>query len=295
MTIQVTQERKRILTPEVQEQLELSAEERINIIKKGIWVQYPLANKLMKFLEDLSTQPKRPRMEGRTIIGPTNNGKTSIIQEFIDIQRQKRGYSDDSVYEYIYVEAPEIPSVKSLYIEILSACNISVKAGTAEQLKQKVLQVLRNLNVKMLFLDEIHNFLNAQNERIMSQCRNALKGLSNRLQIPIILIGTEDAEEVLKGDSQVLNRYKIIRLHEWKKDQNFLLLLQAFEQALPLKKASNLYKKEISSKIYDLSKGILGTIATLLQESAIEAILTGTERITLEIINKLHDDKFAKF
>jgi hypothetical protein len=129
----------------------------------------------------------------------------------------------------------------------------------------------------------------------MSQCRNALKGLSNRLQIPIILIGTEDAEEVLKGDSQVLNRYKIIRLHEWKKDQNFLLLLQAFEQAIPLKKASNLHTKEISSKIYDLSKGILGNIATLLQESAIEAILTGTERITLEIINKLHDDKFAKF
>jgi len=295
MTVQATQERKRILAPRVQEQLELSAEERIIIIKQGIWVQYPFASELIKFLEDLSTQPKRPRMEGRTIIGPTGNGKTSIIQEFIDIQRQKRGYSDDSKYEYLYAEAPEIPSVKSLYIEILSACNMSVKAGTAEQLKQKVLQVLWDLNVKMLFLDEIHNFLEAQNERIMSQCRNALKGLSNRLQIPIILIGTENAEEVLKGDSQVLKRYKIIKLNEWKKDQSFLLLLQAFEQALPLKKASNLHRKEVSSKIYDLSKGTLGTIANIIQESAIDAILTGTERITLEIINKLHDDKFAKF
>lgn len=282
---------------EVKNILELPDKARIKIIKKGIWVQYPLADKLISHLEELLYQPKRPRMEGRGIIGDTNNGKTSIVQEFIDIQKRKSGNKDDDFYDILYVEAPEVPSVKSLYIEILTECNLkhSTKTGTTEQLKQKMLKALRDLNVKMLFIDEIHNLLSAQNERILQQCLNALKGLSNRLQIPIILVGTEEAEGVIKSDGQILSRYRIIRLNKWKKDKSFLLLLKSFEKALPLRKPSNLHNSEISKMMYELSEGILGNISIIIRESAIEAIKTGEERITTRIIKILHENIFAKF
>lgn len=268
---------------------------RIDIVLKGVWVRYPKADEFIRFLEKLSRQPKRPRMEGRLIVGPTNNGKTSIIQEFIHLQKDRNGYDDASFYEYLYVETPEIPSVKALYTEIGTKCNHPNLSGTAEQLKLRVLRTLKDLKVKMLFIDEIHNLLTAQNERILNQCRNALKGLSNRLQIPIILIGTEEAEDVLQGDPQVLNRYPIIRLHPWKNDNDFRLLLHAFETQLPLQKASNLHNITLAKKIYDLSDGILGNVSTIVRESAIEALERGTERITLKIINELQEGNFAPF
>lgn len=203
----------RDLTPEALQALEKTAKERLKIISEGIWVQYPKADEIIKILERISRQPRTIRMRGRMIVGPTGNGKTTTIQEFIERQKRESRYEGSPDYEYLYVEMPEVPSVKALYIEILSTCNIIPKYGTAEQHKHRVLETLRGLKVKILFIDEIHNLLSAQNERILTQCRNALKGLSNRLRIPIILIGTEDALNVIEGDPQVKNRYPPLRLN----------------------------------------------------------------------------------
>lgn len=283
------------ISPKLKKLISAPNEIRIELIMKGIWVKYDLEQELEKFLESLDKQPKRPRMMGRTIIGPTNNGKTSIIKQFITNQKKKQGNKETNNYEYLYVLAPTTPSVKSLYIRILSACNFPIGAGTAEQLWQKVLQGLRDLNVRMVFIDEIHNLLAAQNERIITQCRNVLKDLSNNLQIPIILIGTEEASKVLKGDPQVLNRFPIVNLERWKNDRTFRKLLNSFEMGLLLKKSSNLSGGKIRDRIYDLSEGLLGNVAIIITEASLEAIKSGEEKITLNIINKLHQSKFARF
>jgi len=285
------------LITSIQSQLDLPAHKRIEIIEKGIWVRYPLADELIDHLERLLNQAKRPRMLGRSLIGATGNGKTTIIQAFMDIQKKKQGIDKEDSYEFLYVEAPEVPSVKSLYLQILSAINMpkTAKKGTAEQLKDIVIEKLGDLDVKMLFIDEIHNFLQAQSDRIIQQCLNVLKGLSNRLKIPIILIGTEEAEKVIRRDSQVLSRYRIIRLSKWKLDKSFQTLLNTFERVLPLKNESNLHKKTIAKLIYQLSGGVLGEVANIITESAIEAISRGTERISYKLITDLHKDKFAPF
>ena len=49
---------------------------------------------------------------------------------------------------------------------------------------------------------------------------------------------------------------------------------------MPLKKASNIFAPQIIDKIYEISEGILGNVAVIVKESAIEAIETGTEKIT---------------
>lgn len=54
-------------------------------------------------------------------------------------------------------------------------------------------------------------------------------------------------------------------------------------------------EKEISDRIYELSGGVIGGIATLITECAIEAIKRKSERITMEIINDLYENTFARF
>lgn len=270
---------------EVISRLEASKEKRIDYISDWTWISYPKANEYIRELERTRRQKKFIRMRGAMLIGPTAIGKTSLIQEFIDIHTDP--IDKTRKWEYLYVETPEKPSIKALYTEILSRCNIYAKWGTSEQLKQRVILTLKNLNVKMLFIDEIHNLLTAQSERILTQCRNALKGLSNRLQIPIILIGTELAKEVIEGDPQVKNRYPVFELTPWENDEDFESLLYTLESKLPLRKASNIFIHPIRNKIYEFSKGILGNVAIIVKESAIEAIENGTEKITLGIIEKL--------
>lgn len=273
--------------------LEESKEKRIDFILDWTWVSYPKANEYIKELERACRQKRSIRMRGAMLIGPTAIGKTSLIQEFMD--RHRDPTDNARRWEFLYVEAPEKPSIKALYMEILSRCNIYAKWGTAEQLKQRVIQTLKDLNVKMLFIDEIHNLLTAQSERIKTQCRNALKGLSNRLQIPIILVGTDEAKEVIEGDPQVKNRYPIFEMTPWENDEDFESLLYTLESRMPLRKASNIFISPILDKIHEISEGILGNIAIIVKESAIEAIETGKEKITLGIIEKLRKKGVFQF
>ncbi len=282
------------LDEEVIEILSAEKYKRMDYILDWTWVQYPKAEEFLKELNRARRQKKSVRMRGAMIIGQTNIGKTSLIQEFIDSNSNPNDKTKK--YEYLFVEAPEKPSIKALYLEILSRFNIQASWGTAEQLKQRVIRVLKDKNVKMLFIDEIHNLLTAQSTRILTQCRNAFKGLSNRLQIPIILIGTEDAKEVMDGDPQVRNRYPIFELTPWEKDdEEFQSLLYTLESKLPLRKASNIFISPILDKIYELSYGVLGNVAVIVKESALEAIERGTEKITLKIIEDLRKKGLFQF
>ena len=282
------------LAPPLLESVDLPSEKRIGLIEKGLWIKYPLAQDLMNFLEDLDNQPRRPRMMGRALVGPTGNGKTSIIQQFIQYQLKKQNL-DSNCKKYLYVPMPPNPTIKTLYIRILSACNFEIIRGTAEELWQKVLRGLNDLGVRMIFIDEIHNLLNSQNDRVLSQCRDVLKDISNSLMIPIVLIGTEKAEAVLKSDQQVLSRYPIIRLNQWKNNKAFRQLLSTFERGIRLRNPSHLEQPEIANRIYEISEGIIGGVAEIVTGCAIEAIKNGTEQITLELINTLHSSNFSRF
>lgn len=278
----------------------LTEEQKRRIFKyqRGVWIEHPDAMAILEILQGLYEQPKKPRMKGMTLVGPTNNGKTSIILEFIDMHRKMAGIrKNQPFYEILYVEAPEKASIKSLYFEILSVCSMPkmAKSGTAMQLKSNMIDVLKRLKVKMLFIDEIHNLLTSQTPRILDECLNALKGLSNRLRIPIVLVGTKEAEEVIKSQDQVENRYRMLHLPKWRNNKRFQLLLATFEKELDLKYESKIYQKEIRDEIFDLSGGILGEVAYIIQECAIEAVKSGKEKITRALIDVLHRARFPKF
>lgn len=275
----------RDLNEEILEVVHFSPQERIDFISDWTWVLYPRAHEYIIELKRALRQKKSVRMRGLMLIGETNIGKTSLIQEFID---QNTDLSDKShEWDFLYVEAPENPSIKALYIEILSACRVTAIWGTTEQLKQRVITCLRELDVRMLFIDEIHNLLTAQSNRVLVQCRNAFKGLSNRLQIPIVLIGTKEAKQVISGDPQVRNRYPVFELLPFENDDDFETLLYTLESRLPLHKASYLYINPLRDTVFELSRGLLGNASIIIKESAIEAIERGSEHINLNIIEDL--------
>jgi len=265
-------------------------DERATLLENGILIEHPHMQRACKILDHLADQPKRPRMEGKSFIGPTNNGKSFTVDFWINERRKKE--KNSSKFDYVHVDLPEIPSVKSLYSEILIKLHLPINAiaGTAEQLKHKVTRLFSELHVKMLFIDEVHNLLGAQSERIKAQCLNALKGLSNRLQIPIVLIGTDAAADVIKSDTQVLNRFRIINFKPWEKGEDFDTLLNTFEANLHLRNPSNLSSPKLSTYILKVSEGKIGEISTLLSKAAIKAIERGTEKLTLDLLKETYEE-----
>jgi hypothetical protein len=147
------------------------------------------------------------------------------------------------------------------------------------------MHLLRECHVKMLILDEIHNLLagTAIKQRLIM---NMLKTLGNELLIPLIGVGTQDAAQILHHDPQHASRFDVIDLPKWELNKEFRSLLKSFEARLPLKNPSELYSREKATLLYSISSGNLGDLHRLLIECTTTAIESGSEEITLEIINQ---------
>jgi len=59
-----------------------SPEARIRRIRTDRWIAYSRAEEALSAMEELLTFPQRTRMPNLLLVGPTNNGKTMIIEKF---------------------------------------------------------------------------------------------------------------------------------------------------------------------------------------------------------------------
>jgi len=109
-----------------------------------------------------------------------------------------------------------------------------------------------------------------------------LKYLANDLQLCIVLVGTADATLALQGDTQMNSRFSPFELVRWQVNDEFRRFLAAFEQVIPLRKASDLAQREILEFVHAYSGGLTGEIARLINEAAEYAIMDRSEMIKME-------------
>ena len=268
------------LSPPAQIVAMLSVEERIKRIRAERWIGYGSANQALMALEELFTWPERVRMQNMLLIGPTNNGKSMIIEKF---RRQHLPYiSEDGSKEVIPVlvmQMPSDPSVARFYTMLLYAMNVPmVGRRRVPDLEILALRFMKETNVKMLVIDELHNIL-AGGSSVRNEFLNLLRFLGNTLRIPVIGVGTEDAYRAIRIDDQLENRFKPFILPRWKDGDELMSLLASFKVSIPLQRSSDFHSREIARYILARTEGTIGEITTLLTYAAIVAIETGEEAI----------------
>lgn len=260
--------------------IQKSNQERLDFLYKDKWVPYSRAVEILNELNRLLHMPKKLRMPNMLLYGETNNGKSSIVERFY--RMHMRSDQEEAVhFPIISVLAPDGPDLNAFYSEILYSMMVpyASTAKTANKLEH-VHYYFEKTGVRMLIVDEIHNILSGTVSR-QKAFMNALKNLSNALQIPIVLVGIKDALRATSTDSQISNRFTPVYLPQWKVDEEYVNLLASLEILLPLRKPSNLAStKELALEIYNQTNGYIGEIITLVSLAAEKAIQNGTERIS---------------
>ena len=271
--------------PEFVHILSMSEKDRLAFLDEPRWIGYQSAQLIMDTMNGLMDKPKRPRMPNLLIVGEPNNGKTTIIRRFYELCGQ--GYVNeeaDPVKPIILAEAPPSADEKGLYISLLERFFTPYRAtDPVAKLRYQVIHLFRTCHVKLLVIDEFHSLLTGTAIK-QREVMNAIKLLCNELCIPIVGVGTREAVRVLHNDPQHASRFDVLSLPLWNLNQNFQRLLASFEKVLPLKKASRLHQPELTSLFHTISGGNLGNLHQLLTECSKEAISSGQEQITLEII-----------
>lgn len=268
--------------------MELPLAEREAHIRKKKWFGYQLASETLDKLEDLLTYPRSDRMPNLLITGETNNGKTSLIKEFIRRYPAQDNPAGGAVrVPVFFTQAPPTPDEGRFYDEILEALFAPYKSTDKIGKKEKmVLRLLKVIDARMLVIDEIHNILAGPMNR-QQAFLNAIKNLGNNLQIPIVSLGTKEAFRAIHSDPQLANRFESVYLPKWEYGVEYLRLLSTFEYTLALKEPSNLARKDLAMEILRMSEGVLGEVAKIISEAAIYALRSGQESITLDGLRKM--------
>lgn len=278
------------LNDECKRIVELNKDERVRFLYEEVVIEYPKVKKIHQFLDQLLDRPKKARMQNLLLMGQSNIGKTSIVRSFESKHNSYTLEKEDGmsvvVRPVVSALASDNADVKHLYISILEQFWTPFNpSDSLAKLRHQMFYLMRECNVQMLIIDEVHHFLRGtpkQQRNVM----DALKNIGNELMIPLVCVGIKEAELILTSDPQLSNRFDVIKLSPWELNQEFRILLKSFEGRLPLKKPSSLHEKEKASLLHLISQGNTGDLHRLLIECTLYAIENDIEEITLEVINK---------
>ncbi len=290
------------LLPDIRPLLQLSTAERILCIEKDNWIGYSRAKQAITKLQNLYTHPQRQRMPNLLIIGPTNNGKSMIIEKFcrqyppIKNKIELGCLSDDegkaSLVEMPILSVQMLPAPDTrkfygvLFEKLRFTDGVEKILFYSSPTEDHVIHALTHFKVKLLIIDEIHNILAGRNDK-QHEFLNALRYLGNALKIPLVCVGTKDAYLAIRSDAQLENRFEPFLLAAWKAGPEYESLLASIASVLPLQHRSHLNHPAISRLILEKSEGILGEIFTLIRCAAVMAIHTGKEMIDEKLLKEI--------
>ncbi|MHA7269661.1 TniB family NTP-binding protein [Arthrobacter sp. HLT1-20] len=266
------------LQPWTQALARLPADERIRRIRADRWIGYPRAVQALTRLETLYDWPGRQRMPNLLLVGPTNNGKSMIIERF------RRQHPPDSTADrenipVLCVQMPSEPSIPRFYTAVLAALGAPTGARRrVAELEQLALSVLRGVGVRVLVIDELHNVL-AGRADVRREFLNLLRFLGNELRIPLVGVGTREAYLAIRSDDQLENRFEPMTLPLWEANAEMRSLLASFASSFPLRRHSDLDNEDMASYLLTRSEGTIGELASLLTEAAVAAVDSGEESI----------------
>ena len=138
-----------------------STEERIQYSKEFKWIGYTKAKTILDKMFDLTTYPKGHRMPNLLLVGESNNGKTALLKKFC---RSHQSYVDEKTAKLkcpvLMIQSPPEPDEKRFYNAILNSILAPTKTSEKiENRQNRVIHLLKELEVKVLIIDEIHHVL----------------------------------------------------------------------------------------------------------------------------------------
>lgn len=265
-------------------------QERINELtrlRKEARIPYPRAKEIFKRLNELMKSTPESRPPWVLVYGKTNNGKSTLDRWFTSLNEPDPNPQGEATRAPVVSIEVEGPNIGEAYDEMLDKVGALFRTRDRKEVKKyQVLTTLKAVGTRLLVIDELNTAIvgNGQKPR---EFLNALKYISNTLEISIVAFGTDEARSAIRLDPQIENRTEFMQLPLWKEGDDFLRLLANFEKLLPLREPPDLQHPTLATKLYSMSEGYIGELAAVLFKAAKLAIETQKERIDSALLDKL--------
>jgi hypothetical protein len=246
----------------------------------------------------------RSTADSLSIIGISGIGKTTAIERLLLMYPQiikHEEYNGENFSRtqivWLKIDCPYDGSLTTLCksffkaIDDLLGTRYLEKYGYANRITSTMMLHMTTLasmyGIGILVIDEIQQLLNAKND--MEEMLNFFVTLSNTVGIPTVLIGTNKAQKLFKGNFRQARRAASEGSIMWdrmeKNSEEWNFFLETLWEFQGLKETTSL-KEEIKDLFYDECQGITAVAVNLFILAQERSLAEGEERITGSIIRK---------
>ena len=276
----------------------MTIKEKLEIVN-NIYVSYPRFKEIINsfdYCHHFSCCKDEP--ECMFLSGQTGVGKTTIYRSYAS--RYPRQITEEgTIIPILAVTIPAPATVKTVVTKMLwELGDPAYEKGTIGNQTIRLINLMRDCGVEMIILDEFQHFIDRDSAKVLKTVSDWLKTLILDTNLPIILIGLPEAEEVLrlKTMSQLSRRFAnrvYLRPFLWQPDEGleFRTFLHLLEKELPLLESSNLASEQMAWRFYYACDGVIAYVMKLIRYGAYLALGQNREKLDLDILGAA----FAKY
>ncbi|WPW32010.1 ATP-binding protein [Streptomyces atratus] len=236
---------------------------------------------------------------GLIVSGPAGTGKTIAItqlgrsHELLD--RARHPHVRDRI-PVVYITVPPAATARMVAAEFARFLGLPVRrTSNITDLIEAVVGVCTDTRTGLILVDELHNI--SLTSRHGAEVADTLKYFSERIPATFIYAGIDiEHSNLLSGTrgAQIAGRFTLIPTHPFPYGTEWKGLVATLEQTLLLHEHQRGTLTALDRYLHDRTGGMIGALSHAIRGAAIDAILTGTERITKKSLAAIPLDHTAQ-
>jgi DNA transposition AAA+ family ATPase len=233
----------------------------------------------VQIVHDWLEGKRQSRQSGR-VVGESRTGKTMACDAYRLRQKPHQVAGKAPTVPVIYLQVPQECGAKELFSVILEHLKYQVTRGTVAEIRERTLRVIKGCAVEMLIIDEA--------DRLKPKTFAEVRDIFDKLEISVILVGTDRLDAVIKKDEQVYNLFRACHRFGKLSGDDFKRTVEIWEkQVLRLPTPSNLSGKTMLRTLGEATGGYIGLMDMILREAGIRSLKKGLPRIDLETLKEV--------
>ena len=223
---------------------------------------------------------KRLSRQSCRVSGESRTGKTIACDAYRLRHKPKQERGQPPIVPVAYIQIPQECGSKELFGVIIEHLKYQMTKGTVAEIRDRTLRVLKNCGVEMLIIDEA--------DRLKPKTFAEVRDIFDKLEIAVVLVGTDRLDAVIKRDEQVYNRFRAHHRFGKLSGADFKQTVEIWERkVLQLPVASNLSSKQMLKTLGEGTGGYIGLLDMILREAAIRALKKGLPHIDLATLKEV--------
>ncbi len=237
------------------------------------------------------------------LTGPAGVGKTELVKQHLR-DCPPRSDGDTDRVPVVFFQTPADVKEKALAEALLAELgDPAPHRGSKVDKTRRVKGFIKELGLRLIILDEFQHFTGNRTDRGLLQAASWLKQILNEAGCPILLVGTEEADAVLRRDQQLArrcfarHRFEPFRWDAHDDRTQFLELVRIYDNMLPMPERGTLLGDEMGLRLCLATHGRFGRLTHLLQKALFKALMEGSPaleehhlRLAYDEWALLHDD-----